>query len=148
MSALTVDAIVAKFPNKTLPKIKEEPNYENINESVQLLYANAATLATTLGGGAHGHIGIIMQQPLYATLTATPYIEPAEPTVLPVYPPNTTAATREIIRAKHKEEQRIFSNHNNMDDALKAQLVDAINDPTSVKCAASIPDTWASRPEI
>ena len=60
MSALTVDAIAAKFPNKTLPGIDGEPNYENINKGVQLLYTNAVTNATTLGGGAHGRIGIIM----------------------------------------------------------------------------------------
>jgi hypothetical protein len=128
MSALTVDAIVAKFPNKTLPKIEGEPNYESINEMVQQLYGNAATLATTLGGGAHGHVGIIMLQPLYATLTATPYIAPAEPPVQPNYPLPNTVATRELIRAEHKEEQRIFNNHTNMDDALKAQLIDAVDD--------------------
>jgi hypothetical protein len=71
--ALTVDAIVAKFPIKSIPTITGEPDYDDINQMVPTLYGNAASLATTLGGGAHGHIVTIMTPPLYATLTATPY---------------------------------------------------------------------------
>jgi hypothetical protein len=48
--ALTVDAIVAKFPVKSIPTITGEPNYNAINQMVQTLYSNAASLATTLGG--------------------------------------------------------------------------------------------------
>jgi hypothetical protein len=68
---LTVDAIVAKFPVKSIPTITGEPDYDAINQVVQTLYGNAASLATALGGGAHGHIGNIMTPPLYATLIAT-----------------------------------------------------------------------------
>jgi hypothetical protein len=47
---LSVHDIVAKFPIKILPTINDEPDYGNINNMVQLLYGNAAALATTLGG--------------------------------------------------------------------------------------------------
>ena len=57
---LSVDDVVAKFPMKTMPKIDGEPDYGNINTMMQLLYDNAASLPSTLGGGQHGHIGIIM----------------------------------------------------------------------------------------
>jgi len=33
---------------------------------MQMLYANAATLPTTTGGGTHGHIGLITQPALYS----------------------------------------------------------------------------------
>jgi hypothetical protein len=82
---LSVDNIVSKFPNKTLPNITGEPDYEAINQLVQSLYGNAASLATTLGGGGHGHIGIIMTVPLYATQTSNPYVTPANPGALPDY---------------------------------------------------------------
>ncbi len=85
---LSVNDIVAKFPIKILPLIMGEPDYETINHMVQTLYGNAASLATTLGGGVHGHIGIIMGQALYATLMATPYIAPIDPGVLPNIPPH------------------------------------------------------------
>jgi cell division septum initiation protein DivIVA len=125
---LSVDDIVAKFPVKILPTITGEPDYEAINQLVQTLYGNAASLATTLGGGGHGHIGIIMTTPLYATLTATPYIAPIDPGAIPNIPPGASSANRDIIRTAHTEARRIFDNHTNMDDALKSQVIDTIND--------------------
>eukprot|EP00957_Ditylum_brightwellii_P113742 8672171-Ditylum_brightwellii.AAC.1 len=45
------------------------------------LYANAAAVPTTLGGGAHGHIGLVMKAGLYGTLSGgTAYNAPPEPT--------------------------------------------------------------------
>jgi hypothetical protein len=125
---LTVDAIVSKFPIRILPTITGEPDYENINHMVQSLYSNAASLATTLGSRAHSHIRIIMRQALYATLTATPYIIPLDPGVLPVIPAGTTTPASEQICNEHKEERRIYDNHINMDNALKSQIIDTIQE--------------------
>jgi hypothetical protein len=74
--SLTIDDIIAKFPTKRLPIIDGEPDYSSSNMMVQLLYSNAATLTTTLGGAQHGHIGIIMPATLYATLSDTFYVAP------------------------------------------------------------------------
>ena len=67
----TVDDIVAKFPTKTLLPITAKPDYDSISQLNQLMYGNAATLPTTLGGGAHGHVGLIIKATLYTTLSAT-----------------------------------------------------------------------------
>jgi hypothetical protein len=95
---------------------------------VQTLYGNAASLTTTLGGGAHGHIGLIMTDTLYATLTATPYVTPIDPGVIPLIPNNASTIQCENRRIDHKEARRIFDNHTNMEDALKAQVIDTIDD--------------------
>jgi hypothetical protein len=126
--ALTVDAIVAKFPVKSIPIITGEPDYDAINQMVQTLYGNAASLATTLRGGAHRHIGNIMTPPLYATSTATPYELPMDPSALPIIPGGATKTVREQLRAEHHENRRVFDNHHKMDDALKAQVIDTIQD--------------------
>ena len=68
---LSVDDVVAKFPMKTMPKIDGEPNYINSNTMMQLLYENATSLPSPLGGGQHGHIGIIMTPQWYTTLANT-----------------------------------------------------------------------------
>jgi hypothetical protein len=125
---LSVDDIISKFPIKTIPNINGEPDHESINNMVQTLYGNAATLATTSGGGAHGHIGLIMTPALYATLTPTPYVAPIDPGVLPIIPQNASAAVREGIRIQHKEDYQIYDNHINMDDALKGQVIDTVHD--------------------
>ena len=80
-----VEEIISKFTVKNLPKIDCEPTYESINQWMQLLYANAATLSTTLGGGRHGHIGMIMQPALYATLLTVAYNTPTYPGPLPIF---------------------------------------------------------------
>lgn len=125
--ALTVDKIIAKFPVKSVPHIEGEPNYESISDMVQILYANAASLPTTLGGGQHGHIGLVMNDILYATLSITPYIHPVNPGQLPILA--GTAAQRDEQLRNFEERQRVYNNHNNMDDALKGLIIDAINDP-------------------
>ena len=128
--ALTVDEIVAHFPNKKLPQIHGEPTYETINDMVQHMYANAATIATPLGGGQHGHIGLIMKQALYQTLSETPFIAPPDPGPLPVYNPNIryTGADREAVATAHKETRRIFDTYTNVDHALKKQIIEAVDD--------------------
>ena len=128
--ALTVDKILALFPNAALPKIHGEPTYETINDIVQHMYANAATVRSPLGGGQHGHIGLIMKPALYQTLSATAFIRPNDPGPLPVYNPNIryTAADRESIAADHKENRRIFDLCNNVDTALKRQLIEAVDE--------------------
>ena len=125
--ALTVDKIVAKFPVKALPRISGEPNYESINDMVQSLYANAASLSTTLGGGNHGHIGLVMNDILYTTLSPTPYHHPVDPGPLPMLA--GTAAQRGDQLREFEETQCIYNNHTNMDDALKGLIIDCIDDP-------------------
>ena len=64
-----VDNIVSKFPINSLHRIDGEPRYESLNEMIQMLYANAATLPTMTGGVTHGQIGLIMKPALYSTLS-------------------------------------------------------------------------------
>ena len=68
-----------------MPKIDRETDYRNINTMVQLLYGNAASLPTTLGGGQHGHIGIVMTPQFYTTLANTPYESPNDPVITPTH---------------------------------------------------------------
>ena len=48
--SLSVDDIVGKFPHKKLRVIQGEPTYATIYEIIQIMYANAAAVPTTLGG--------------------------------------------------------------------------------------------------
>jgi hypothetical protein len=126
--ALTVDDIITKFLTKRLPIINGEPDYATISTMVQLLYGNAATLTTTLGGGRNGHIGIIMPAELYATLSATPYQGPPDPGPIPIHSAAANSAARETDRINHRAAQKLFEQHNNMNDALKTQIIDSIAD--------------------
>ena len=125
---LSVDNIVAKFPTKTIPNIQGEPDYASISNMVQLMYGNTASLPTTLGGGQHSHVGLIMTPILYATLLNVPYTNPEDPGTTPHHPNGASTAARETHCIEHKEESRIYDNNQSMDDAIKAQVIDTIKD--------------------
>jgi hypothetical protein len=124
--SLSVESIIAKFPIKSLPVITGEPDYALVNDMMQDLYTNAASLPTTLGGGQHGHIGIVMSPILYATISAVPYNQPVDPGPEPLFAANASQATKDNRRTQHKQERRIFDHATNMEDALKAQVIDAV----------------------
>eukprot|EP00957_Ditylum_brightwellii_P178993 13634488-Ditylum_brightwellii.AAC.1 len=46
---------------------------------MQQLYENAATIPSSLGGGAHGHIGLVMEPTLYSSFLTTAYNAPSAP---------------------------------------------------------------------
>eukprot|EP00957_Ditylum_brightwellii_P103527 7887794-Ditylum_brightwellii.AAC.1 len=58
---LLTDNVLAKFVYNTLPIIDGQPTYADINKMSKMLYAKAAKVPTTLGGGNKGHIGLIMK---------------------------------------------------------------------------------------
>ena len=77
--------IVSKFTVNHLPKIDGEPTYDRIKHWLQLLHVKVATLVAILGGGCHGHIGMIMQPTLYGTLSNISCITPIDPGPLPTF---------------------------------------------------------------
>ena len=77
--ALTVDQITAEFPFKFFTIIKVEADCQSIHDICTLLYSNASTFLTTLVGGNHKHISLVMQDTIYATILPIPYNAPMDP---------------------------------------------------------------------
>ena len=123
---LSVDDVIAKFPMKAMPKIDGEPDYGNINTMMQLLYGNAASLLTALGGGQHGHIGVIITLQLYTTLTKTTYESPPVPGITTTHAKGAMVAIPQTDFLLNKEERRIYENHQTMEDALKGIIIDVV----------------------
>ena len=48
---MLVEYIKEKFPIKTILRIVGDPTYKAINELREAMYANAAAIPTTIGGG-------------------------------------------------------------------------------------------------
>ena len=129
-NALSVDDITTKFPTKNIPEIQGEPTYDSITSIKTELYANAAVIPNALGGGQHGHIGLIMEAPLYATLSNIPFIVPQDPGPLPVFDPNLryTTAERETVIREHKETRRLYDTITNVELALRNQVINAVDE--------------------
>jgi hypothetical protein len=90
-NVLTFEEIVNGFPKPVLPKIDNEPTFEDIQVKNRILNANSISVPSMSGGGAHGHPGIIMTQVEYAAISATPWVEPYNPNAIPIIPPGTNA---------------------------------------------------------
>eukprot|EP00957_Ditylum_brightwellii_P162201 12350741-Ditylum_brightwellii.AAC.1 len=69
MVRYTPDKIKAKFPHPMLQWVEGEPDYAAINIIMQQLYENASIILSSLGGGAHGYIGLVMDPTLYSSLS-------------------------------------------------------------------------------
>jgi hypothetical protein len=114
-----VEEIINGIPNPILPNIDNKPTFENIQIITRLLNANAISIPTMAGGGAHGHLGIIMTQVEYAAISTSPWVDPYNPKAIPIIPPGTTAVDAAQIARMHSECRRIYMNRINVDQALK-----------------------------
>jgi hypothetical protein len=77
------------------------------------------------GGGAHGHLGIIMTQVEYVSISASPWVEPYNPNAIPIIPPGTNAVDEAQLARMHAECRRIYTDRINVDQALKRLILQA-----------------------
>jgi hypothetical protein len=124
-NALTVEEIINGFPNPILPKIDNDPTFEDIKITTRLLNDNTINIPSMTGGGAHGHLGIIMAQVEYAEISTSPWVETYNPNAIPTIPPGTTAVDAAQIARMHAECRRIYTNRINVDQALKTLILEA-----------------------
>jgi hypothetical protein len=66
MKYATVEDVITSFPHPILPTVQGEPDYQTIHAIRKLLQANAKEIDTHLGGGALGHMGLIVSDAFYA----------------------------------------------------------------------------------
>jgi hypothetical protein len=118
-NALMVEEIINGFHNPVLPKIDNTPTFEDIQITTRLLNANAISIPSMAGGGAHGHLGIIMSQVEYSAVSASPWEEPFNPNAIPIIPPGTNTVDAAQLARMHAECHRIYTNRINVDQALK-----------------------------
>jgi hypothetical protein len=102
-NALTIEEIINGFTNPFLPKIDNEPTFEEIQITTRLLNANAISIPSMAGGGAHGHLGIIMTQVEYTAISASPWVEPFNTNSIPSIPPGTNTMDAAQLARIHAE---------------------------------------------
>jgi hypothetical protein len=124
-NALTVEAIINGCINPFFPNIDAEPTFEDIKVTTRLLNANAISIPSMAGGGAHGHLGIIITQVEYAAISASPWVEPFNPNAIPIIPPGTNAVDAAQLARMHTECCCIYTNRINVDQALKKLILEA-----------------------
>ena len=119
----TPDQLQASFPFPFITKTTERPTYTTIRSIHKKLAANASSVRTVLGGGQHGYLAIVIDPPVYQTLTGHAFIPPANPGLAPVIPAGARPDQIAQLRDQHKTSLTIWEQYNNMQTALKNQIV-------------------------
>jgi hypothetical protein len=83
MTAYTPDELIAGFPHSSLPKVPGEPTFEDLKVIQRLLNTNAMSVSSYVGGGRHGHLGIIMTNQEYFAIAADVFPLPYNPGASP-----------------------------------------------------------------
>ena len=102
MKAPDTRTIIESFPHPTISQILGKPTYDQIDKVETKMKTNAASVATELGGGVHGHLGMLMSEAEYATISRIPFAPPENPGLQPIIPPNTTAAQTDHLICAHE----------------------------------------------
>jgi hypothetical protein len=119
--------VIASFHHPILPTVQGEPYYQTIHAIRKLLQANARAIDTHLGGGALGHLGLIVLDSLYAMIAPVTESGPTlwkSPTAPGRVPGNTDGTAAQISVARHTwdEEVQTYHTYTAVQQALKNGL--------------------------
>jgi hypothetical protein len=120
--------ILEGFPHPTITPVIGIPTYESIAEINLKLNANAASVHSNLGDGAHGLLALTIDPAIYNTISPDPFVPPANPSANPVLPDNSTVAFIAELTRQHAASLRIWKEYLSTDKTLKQQLLAAIDD--------------------
>lgn len=123
----TVNYRETYFPKPDLTQILGKPDFESLYQLITDLRANAISVHSNLGGGNHGHLGLIMTPQQYAIESQTPFERPDHPGTLHI-PQGTVRNVAEHVERTFKENLRVFHEVRGVEKALTQQLVSAIED--------------------
>ena len=117
------DIIAAAFPHKILEKINGTPSRIDIYDAQEKQTENAASRPSTRGGGAHGHVGMVLPPARYLVqFSPTAYAWEPTPDEAPVYPVGITAMAQRLLDNNFARAMRIYRDQSGTHTALRNQL--------------------------
>ena len=108
------------MPHPVLTKIVGESDYISLKKLRSEIKANASAIRSTLGGGAHRHLGLVLDPVAYAAVSATPWVTPVHPGDVVVIPVVTTSHNAAHLRDIHTRNLQHF---NQADSLTKSSLL-------------------------
>jgi hypothetical protein len=124
-----------KLKKETVTKIHGQPASNDLTNLEKELIAILAALPTALGGGNHGHAGMIMETVAYTTMTCrTAFINPENPGIYPVgLTINALAGTRARVEAEHKELINQYKMYEGVRQGTKDLILKAVDNEYLIK---------------
>jgi hypothetical protein len=113
---------------ETVTKIHGQPTNQDLTTLEKELIAILANIPTTLGGGNHGHAGILMEPTRYLLTAGVPFNNPANPGNYPLnIAGNAAAGVRARAEAEHKEEVREYETFQGVIQTTKDIFLEAVD---------------------
>ena len=113
---------------ETVTKIHGQPTNQDLTTLEKELIAILANIPTTLGGGNHGHAGILMEPARYLLIAGVPFNNPANPGNYPLnVAGNAAAGVRARAEAEHKEEVREYETYQGVIQATKDIFLETVD---------------------
>jgi hypothetical protein len=113
---------------ETVTKIHGQPTNQDLTTLEKELIAILANIPTTLGGGNHGHAGILMEPTRYLLTAGVPFNNPANPGNYPLnIAGNAAAGVRARAEAEHKEEVREYETFQGVIQATKDIFLETVD---------------------
>ena len=113
---------------ETVTKIHGQPTNKDLTILEKELIAILANIPTTLGGGNHGHAGILMDPARYLITAGVPFVNPANPGNYPAgVAGNAAAGARARAEAQHKEEVKEYETFQGVTQATKDIIMEAVD---------------------
>ena len=102
-----VDYAKTYFLHQTLTAIQGEPSYSTLKTLKKELKANSSRVTSDLGGGGHGHLGLVLTPHEYSMISAVIYARPTHPGAL-IIPAGTTHHEATRLTIEHNENVRVY----------------------------------------
>lgn len=118
------------FKSFDFTKIEGQPTDESLNLLVRELTNAAAGIPTTLGGGNHGHVGMVVDEPEYITFSngAAKFDPPTNPGAYPTTLDENNAVVREKQVAEHKESKEVCLTHKAVTHSMRTTIVNCFDE--------------------
>ncbi|KAL7486803.1 hypothetical protein ACHAW6_012408, partial [Cyclotella cf. meneghiniana] len=112
------------------PKLKGQPNDESLNLLVRELPNSVASIPTTLGGGNHGHVGMIVEKTKYMAFwnNGAKFEPPTNPSAYPTTVDKNNAAMHEKQVAEHKELKEVFRTHEAIANSMRKKIINCVDE--------------------
>lgn len=125
MTTINIDYITTSFEYPVLTKIQGQPTYVTLKIIKDEMKANATSVSSDLGGGANGHLGLMLSPIEYSNVSLVPYVKSVHPGTL-VIPLGSTQHESTRLREDFKEELRQYRECTQVEKALIKQLGTAL----------------------
>ena len=115
------------FKQTNLTSIRGQPNFEPLHKLWNEIKATAKPVCSNIGGGSHGHIGLLLANAQYALILNTLFVYPTHPGPL-IIPDGNTAHMKSNMCIAHTKVVHLLCEVTVVDQALAPNIVSTVEE--------------------